>query len=97
MYLGPVFGTDEIAKALPTERKAFQAADAMWRTIMDSARAMPAVLSNTDKVSHLHENLLHQQLKVQHTNGTRPAAPHCVLTSDAASLTGQQLDLSTLS
>jgi hypothetical protein len=44
MYLGPVYGSEEIAKQMPKERHEFQGADAKWRAIMGNVKQCPIVL-----------------------------------------------------
>jgi hypothetical protein len=44
MWLGPVYGSEEIAKQMPRERKEFAAADAKWRTIMQGVQRQPEIL-----------------------------------------------------
>jgi len=43
MYLGPVYGSEEIAKQMPKERKEFQAADAKYRRVMAATEKNPNV------------------------------------------------------
>lgn len=45
MYLGPVFGTDEISKKMPKERKDFMSADGKYRRIMLAVLNSPEVLN----------------------------------------------------
>lgn len=45
MYLGPVFGTDEISKKMPKERKEFMSADGKYRRIMLAVLNSPEVLN----------------------------------------------------
>ncbi|KAJ9518810.1 hypothetical protein QJQ45_026079, partial [Haematococcus lacustris] len=44
MYLGPVYGSEEIAKQMPKERNEFMAADAKWRRIMVNVQQQPEIL-----------------------------------------------------
>ncbi|GLC77190.1 hypothetical protein PLESTF_001896200 [Pleodorina starrii] len=48
MFLGPVYGSEEIAKQMPKERWEFQAADTRFRGIMRAVEKTPEVLSFTD-------------------------------------------------
>ncbi|GFR40055.1 hypothetical protein Agub_g593 [Astrephomene gubernaculifera] len=48
MYLGPVYGSEEIAKQMPKERYEFQAADTRFRSIMKAVTRNPEVLIFTD-------------------------------------------------
>lgn len=45
MYLGPVYGSEEIAKQMPKERKEFLAADSKFRRIMTATEKNPDVLA----------------------------------------------------
>lgn len=45
MYLGPVFGTEEISKKMPKERKEFMSADGKYRRIMLAVLNSPEVLN----------------------------------------------------
>jgi len=45
MYLGPVFGTDEISKKMPKERKEFLSADGKYRRIMLAVLNSPEVVN----------------------------------------------------
>ncbi|EFJ49499.1 flagellar inner dynein arm heavy chain 11 [Volvox carteri f. nagariensis] len=56
MFLGPVYGSEEIAKQMPKERWEFQAADARLRLIMRAVEKSPEVLSFTD-TQHLLSDL----------------------------------------
>ncbi|KAF5834888.1 hypothetical protein DUNSADRAFT_8192 [Dunaliella salina] len=44
MYLGPVYGSEEIAKQMPRERFEFQAADTKWRNIILGVQRQPLVI-----------------------------------------------------
>lgn len=44
MYLGPVYGSEEIAKQMPKERHEFAAADGKWRAIMAGVQKQPEIL-----------------------------------------------------
>ncbi|KAG2500939.1 hypothetical protein HYH03_000764 [Edaphochlamys debaryana] len=48
MFLGPVYGSEEIAKQMPKERYEFSAADQRFRSVMKSVEKNPEVLSFTD-------------------------------------------------
>ncbi|GAX82307.1 hypothetical protein CEUSTIGMA_g9736.t1 [Chlamydomonas eustigma] len=48
MYLGPVYGSEEIAKQMPKERYEFQGADSKWRKIMSTVEQVPLVVQVTD-------------------------------------------------
>ncbi|GIL46228.1 hypothetical protein Vafri_3260 [Volvox africanus] len=56
MFLGPVYGSEEIAKQMPKERWEFQAADIKFRAIMKAVERSPEVLSFTD-TQHLLNDL----------------------------------------
>ncbi|GFH22694.1 uncharacterized protein HaLaN_20201 [Haematococcus lacustris] len=56
MYLGPVYGSEEIAKQMPKERNEFMAADAKWRRIMVNVQQQPEILQATD-TEHLLDDL----------------------------------------
>lgn len=43
MYLGPVYGSEEIAKQMPKERKEFTMADGKYRRIMAATQKNPDV------------------------------------------------------
>jgi dynein heavy chain len=44
MYLGPVYGSEEIARQMPKERQEFSGADAKWRRIMQGVQRQPEIL-----------------------------------------------------
>ncbi|KAG2427037.1 hypothetical protein HYH02_014682 [Chlamydomonas schloesseri] len=48
MFLGPVYGSEEIAKQMPKERYEFSAADTRFRSVMKSCERNPEVLVFTD-------------------------------------------------
>ncbi|KXZ43278.1 hypothetical protein GPECTOR_96g744 [Gonium pectorale] len=48
MFLGPVYGSEEISKQMPKERYEFQAADMKFRAVMSSVDRNPDVLTFTD-------------------------------------------------
>ena len=45
MYLGPVYGSEEIAKQMPKERKEFGVADGKFRRIMQATEKTPDVMA----------------------------------------------------
>ena len=45
MYLGPVYGSEEIAKQMPKERKEFAVADSKYRRIMVATEKTPDMLT----------------------------------------------------
>ncbi|PNH05107.1 Dynein heavy chain 7, axonemal [Tetrabaena socialis] len=48
MFLGPVYGEEEIAKQMPKERYEFSAADTRFRSVMRAVDRNPEVLAFTD-------------------------------------------------
>jgi len=56
MYLGPVYGSEEIAKQMPRERFEFQAADTKWRNIILGVQRQPLVIQVCD-TEHLLDDL----------------------------------------
>ncbi len=67
MYLGPVYGSEEIAKQMPKERKEFAAADAKWRNIMQGVLRQPLVIqvwTHAYRHTHTHTHCTCYMFKV---------------------------------
>eukprot|EP00798_Chlamydomonas_sp_ICE-L_P021154 gene21154-28043_t len=57
MYLGPVYGSEEIAKQMPKERYEFQGADRKWRSIMENVQQTSLVIQ-MNVTEHLIDDLM---------------------------------------
>lgn len=70
MYLGPVYGSEEIAKQMPKERKEFAVADSKYRRIMAATEKTPDILAICGM-----DGLLEDLLDANQVRGT-PAPLH---------------------
>lgn len=53
LYLQPIFGSDDIARQLPSEHRRFQGVDALYRRTMQEARDRPRALEAAGRESLL--------------------------------------------
>ena len=78
MYLGPVYGSEEIAKQMPKERKEFGVADGKFRRIMQATEKTPDVMAICAMDGLLEDLTEANKVRFHHFSLTAMLAPAAV-------------------